>query len=99
MVIVGEYESILHARGLLSLVLNQRQWDTLVSNITIVDGDAVIANRFVLPDYQEVLARADCVLCGGDILNVQLQRDEIDLRVGVQGLLDEELCLACGRHC
>ncbi len=37
--------------------------------------------------------------CGSDILNVQLPRYEIDLQVGVQGLLDDELCVACGRHC
>ncbi len=44
----------LHPRGLLSLVLNQHQWDTHALNTSIVDGQAVIANRFVLPDYQEV---------------------------------------------
>jgi hypothetical protein len=37
--------------------------------------------------------------CGSDILDVQLPRYEIDLRVSVQGLLDDELCVACGRHC
>jgi hypothetical protein len=44
----------LHARGLLSLVLNQHQWNTHALNTSIVDGHAVIAARFVLPDYQEV---------------------------------------------
>ncbi len=44
----------LHPRGLLSLVLNQHQWDTHALNTSIVDGQAVIANRFVLPNYQEV---------------------------------------------
>jgi hypothetical protein len=44
----------LHARGLLSLVLNQKQWDMHALNISIVDGYAVIADRFVLPDFQEV---------------------------------------------
>jgi hypothetical protein len=44
----------LHPRGLLSLVLNQHQWGTHALNTSIVDGHAVIANRFVLPDYQEV---------------------------------------------
>ena len=43
-----------HPRGLLSLVLKQHQWDTHALNTSIVDGHAVIANRFVLPDYQEV---------------------------------------------
>ena len=33
--------------------------------------------------------------CGSDILDVQLPRNEVDLRVGVQGLLDDELCVAC----
>ncbi len=37
--------------------------------------------------------------CGSDILNVQLPRYKIGLRVGVQGLLDDDLCVACGRHC
>ncbi len=37
--------------------------------------------------------------CGSDILDVQLPRNEVDLRVGVQGLLDDELCVACCRHC
>ena len=44
----------LHPRGLLSLVLNKHQWDTHALNTSIVDGQTVIANRFVLPDYQEV---------------------------------------------
>jgi hypothetical protein len=46
-----------------------------------------------------VLASAGCALLCSDILHVQLPRYEIDLRVGVQGLLDDELCVACGRHC
>jgi hypothetical protein len=46
-----------------------------------------------------VLAGAGCALFGSDILDVQLPRYEIDLRVGVQGSLDDELCVACGRHC
>jgi hypothetical protein len=44
----------LHARGLLSLVLNQKQWDAHALNISIVDGHAVIADRFLLPDFQQV---------------------------------------------
>ncbi len=36
---------------------------------------------------------------GSNILNVQLPRNEIDLWVGVQGLLDDKLCVACRRHC
>ncbi len=44
----------LHPQGLLSLVLNQHQWDTHALNTSIVDGQAAIANRFVIPDYQEV---------------------------------------------
>ena len=44
----------LHARGLLSLVLNKTQWDTHALNISIVDGDAVIAGRFELPEFKEV---------------------------------------------
>jgi hypothetical protein len=35
----------LHPRVLLSLVLNQNQWDTHVLNTSIVDGHAVIADR------------------------------------------------------
>ncbi len=37
--------------------------------------------------------------CGSDILDVQLPRNEVDLRVSVQGLLDAELRVACCRHC
>ncbi len=37
--------------------------------------------------------------CGSDILDVQIPRNEVDLRVGVQGLLDAELCVACSRNC
>ena len=37
--------------------------------------------------------------CGSDILDVQLPRNEVDLRVGVQGLLDAELRVACCWHC
>jgi hypothetical protein len=44
----------LHARGLLSFVLNKTQWDTHALNISIVDGHTVIANRFELPEFQEV---------------------------------------------
>jgi hypothetical protein len=44
----------LHPRGLLLVVLNQHQWDTHALNTSIVDGHTVIANRCVLPDYQEV---------------------------------------------
>jgi hypothetical protein len=41
----------LHARGLLSLFLNQIQWNTQVLNTS---GHVVIAECFVLPDFQEV---------------------------------------------
>ena len=34
----------LHPRGLLSLVLNQNQWNTHALNTSIVDGHAVIAD-------------------------------------------------------
>ena len=44
----------LHARGLLSLVLNKTQWDTHALNISIEDGNTVIASRFVLPEFKEV---------------------------------------------
>ena len=44
----------LHARGLLSLVLNKTQWDTHALNISIVDGSTVIASRFELPEFKEV---------------------------------------------
>ena len=44
----------LHARGLLSLVLSKTQWDTHALNISIVDGNTVIANRLELPAFQEV---------------------------------------------
>ncbi len=44
----------LYPRGLLSLVVNQHQWDTHALNTSIVDEQTEIANRFVLPDYQEV---------------------------------------------
>lgn len=44
----------LHARGLLSLVLNKTQWDTHALNISIVDGNTVIASRFELPEFKEV---------------------------------------------
>ncbi len=36
------------------VVLNQHQWDTHALNTSIVDVHAVIVDRFVLPDYQEV---------------------------------------------
>jgi hypothetical protein len=52
--VVATKERNLHSRGLLSLVLNQHQWDTHALNTSIVDAHAVIASRFVLPDYQEV---------------------------------------------
>ncbi len=46
-----------HARGLLSLVLNPTQWDTHVSNVSINDqGQSVIAQRHSPPEYTEITA-------------------------------------------
>ena len=46
-----------HARGLLSLVLNPTQWDTHVSNVTTDDqGQNVIAQRYTPPEFTEIAA-------------------------------------------
>ncbi len=46
-----------HARGLLSLVLNPTQCDTRVSNVRINDqGQSVIAQRYSPPEYTEITA-------------------------------------------
>ena len=46
-----------HARGLLSLVLNPTQWDTHVSNIsTDAQGQNVIAQRYSPPEFTEITA-------------------------------------------
>jgi hypothetical protein len=46
-----------HARGLLSLVLNPTQWDTNVSNVsTNNQGQSVIAQRYSPPEYTEITA-------------------------------------------
>ena len=46
-----------HARGLLSLVLNPTQWGTHVSNVTTDDqGQNVIAQRYTPPEFTEIAA-------------------------------------------
>ena len=46
-----------HARGLLSLVLNPTQWDTHVSNIsTDAQGQNVISQRYSPPEFTEITA-------------------------------------------
>ena len=47
-----------HARGLLSLVLNPTQWDTHVSNVSTDDqGQNVIAQRYTPPEFTDVISR------------------------------------------
>jgi hypothetical protein len=46
-------QDVAATKGLLTLVLlNQHQSDTHALNTNIVDEHAVIADRFLLPDYQ-----------------------------------------------
>ncbi len=47
-----------HARGLLSLVLNPTQWDIHVSNVsTNAQGQSVIAQHYSPPNFEDITAQ------------------------------------------